>query len=508
MSVVQPLLNASDFAVCEAERIDAPGAIQGQGGLFALSRDSLRLTHSALAGAWGAAQGERLQLGMDATALAQICGIEVDLRALCGAILTSENVRAQPVEIASDAEATWFLSLGATHFILERRPEPALSPPAESWLERLPAAVNSPISNIFALSQAAADQVRGQLGFDRVMVYRFAPDSTGEVIAESRATDMPPYLGLRYPATDIPSQARRLYLEHRIREIVDTNATAIALEPPGSATAASPVDLSTSILRAISPYHLEYMSNMGVRATLVASIVIDGALWGLLACHHRAPKLVAASQRRAVLVASAALADRIDAISRHAAARRSAQIASALASVARAAAGSGNFATMLLETTIDMMSADGAASISSWWGVLHQPGRCPRSVRRWPKSWWMASSPATGWVIWQMEEVSISTGRAAPPALSFREPRPSCLWRSARNMSGRSVGAAIRPARRKSIPTPESCRPGKVSRRGGRRLPGVRARGRIWRSAFSPLCRTAWPVHLSGKRHRCMRFSG
>ncbi|MET0983468.1 MAG: EAL domain-containing protein [Telluria sp.] len=126
--------------------------------------------------------------------------------------------------------------------------------------------------------------------FDRTMIYRFLPDGCGEVVAEHTAPGyQPKYVGLRFPATDIPTQARTLYLTNKLRVLADVEASMDALVPltlPGG----EPLDQSHSMLRGLSPVHLSYLRNMGVRATLTMSIVCDGKLWGMIACHHHQPR--------------------------------------------------------------------------------------------------------------------------------------------------------------------------------------------------------------------------
>jgi light-regulated signal transduction histidine kinase (bacteriophytochrome) len=146
--------------------------------------------------------------------------------------------------------------------------------------------------------QQAAAQVRLLTGYDRVMVYRFREDDSGEVIAEALPDDMEPYLGLRYPATDIPPPARRLYLRNRIRIIPDAIYEAVPVVPPVD-PAGAPLDLSQHVLRSVAPVHLEYLRNMGVAASMSISIISGGRLWGLVACHHRSPRRVSASARAA-----------------------------------------------------------------------------------------------------------------------------------------------------------------------------------------------------------------
>lgn len=136
------------------------------------------------------------------------------------------------------------------------------------------------------LASNLAHEVRALTGFDRVMVYRFDTDWNGEVIAEDRREDLNPFLGLHYPATDIPAQARRLYTVNWIRLIADIGYTPVPLHPVFDPDTGQPLDLSFSTLRSVSPIHVEYLSNMGVTASMSVSIVVDGKLWGLVACHH------------------------------------------------------------------------------------------------------------------------------------------------------------------------------------------------------------------------------
>jgi len=144
-------------------------------------------------------------------------------------------------------------------------------------------------TTIAQASQRAAREIRALLGYDRVMVYRFDEAWNGDVIAEARAGTLEAYLGLHYPASDIPAQARALYLRNRVRQIADVGYTPSPIEPALDPATGAPVDLSDVSLRSVSPIHLEYLANMGVAATLVTSIVVNDALWGLIACHHYQP---------------------------------------------------------------------------------------------------------------------------------------------------------------------------------------------------------------------------
>jgi light-regulated signal transduction histidine kinase (bacteriophytochrome)/CheY-like chemotaxis protein len=130
-----------------------------------------------------------------------------------------------------------------------------------------------------------ARQVRALTGFDRVMVYRFDRDGSGEVVAEAARAGIGSFLDLRYPSSDIPQQARKLYVRTPFRVIADIEASPVPILPRLDETGA-PVDLSLSVLRSVSPIHIEYLKNMGVGASLSISIIVEGQLWGLFACHH------------------------------------------------------------------------------------------------------------------------------------------------------------------------------------------------------------------------------
>ena len=148
------------------------------------------------------------------------------------------------------------------------------------------------------LAQEAARQLKVLTGFDRVMVYRFHPDGSGEVIAEAASSGLEVFLGLHYPASNIPKQARTLYERNWLRIIADINAEPAQLKSTPTHNAEL-LDLSMSVLRSVSPIHIEYLRNMGVGASMSVSILRDGKLWGLFACHHYAPHHVSFERRTA-----------------------------------------------------------------------------------------------------------------------------------------------------------------------------------------------------------------
>jgi two-component system, chemotaxis family, sensor kinase Cph1 len=150
---------------------------------------------------------------------------------------------------------------------------------------------------LLEMCQVVVKEVRKITGFDRVMVYQFDAEGSGQVIAEDKLAELTPYLSLRYPPSDIPKQAKQLYTLNWLRLIPDSSYQAVALVPANNLLSDRPMDLSQSVLRSVSPIHLEYLKNMGVDASMSISLVQDQKLWGLIACHHTSPRYVPYSIR-------------------------------------------------------------------------------------------------------------------------------------------------------------------------------------------------------------------
>lgn len=149
------------------------------------------------------------------------------------------------------------------------------------------------------LLQNTARRVKTIIGFDRVMVYRFGEDWHGQVVAEEKEDHLEPFLGLHYPASDIPKQARELYKTNLVRLIADVgSAPSPILSRPGWPED-QPLDLTHSVLRAVSPVHIEYLNNMGVQASMSISLIYRGELWGLISCHNNTPHFVDYQARQA-----------------------------------------------------------------------------------------------------------------------------------------------------------------------------------------------------------------
>jgi chemotaxis family two-component system sensor kinase Cph1 len=161
---------------------------------------------------------------------------------------------------------------------------------------------------LLELCEAASRQFRILTGYDRVMVYRFGEDGAGVVLAEDRRAGLHSFLNHHFPAGDIPRQARALYVRNLLRVIPCVDYVPAIIEP---SLKDAPLDMSDSILRSVSPVHLQYLKNMGIAASASVSIVKDGALWGLIACHNETPRSIFYDIRAACRTLASGLARQI-----------------------------------------------------------------------------------------------------------------------------------------------------------------------------------------------------
>ena len=280
---------ATDLTNCDREPIHIPGSIQPHGVLLALDLSDLRIV---LAG--GDTAG---LLGSAATALLDkseevFAPLRRDrLRDL----LEADRPIGRPVHAfvlatqdGGTADAIAHVSGGLLVLELDPRrnpnPEDAMAL-VQSMVRRVQGA-----DLLQPVCDAIATEVRNATGFDRVMVYRFSPDGSGEVVAEARGPGVDTFRGLHYPASDIPKQARVLYLANWIRYIPDVRYAPAAIIPSLNPLTGQPLDLSHSLLRSVSPIHRQYLAKMGVVASFSLSLIVGGKLWGLVACHHGAPR--------------------------------------------------------------------------------------------------------------------------------------------------------------------------------------------------------------------------
>jgi chemotaxis family two-component system sensor kinase Cph1 len=272
---------------CDLEPIHALGLIQAHGALVAFDRAGFIVTRSMNA---ASLLGHLPDMGMKMTD----AHFDQTAREAIGRALEKPELVQEGVQCFGAANRRFDLVLHWSDGLLlaEWEAKPLNVPPTTHYANLVQQSIQqlqrSAASSLGQLLHVATDAIRTLTGFDRVMAYQFLPDGSGSVSAESKRTQLAPYLHLRYPAGDIPAQARRLYVLNAIRHIADVSEAPVAIEPALSANG-MPLNLTQSTLRSVSPIHIEYLKNMGVAASMSVSIVVDGKLWGLIACHHMEP---------------------------------------------------------------------------------------------------------------------------------------------------------------------------------------------------------------------------
>jgi len=300
---------------CASEPIRIPGGIQPHGALLVADPGSFRL----------------LQISANAT---EILGPEfalgADLRRLIGPEVEtwfgSEDASFQRTISLRDRLFAIVAHLTPQGGIFEFEPVSAAELASlEALNPRLRRLADNivKLESVRELAQAAAREIRRISGFNRVLVYSFDPEWHGTVIAEDGDGVLPSYLDLRFPASDIPAQARELYRLNPIRLIPSASYVPAPLVPPLSPVDGQPLDLSFAALRSVSPVHLEYMRNMGTLASMSMSILVEEKLWGLISCHNAEPRQLAPQIRAACDFAAKLVALRVGAVERgaHAAQR-------------------------------------------------------------------------------------------------------------------------------------------------------------------------------------------
>ena len=297
----EPLADAScglDVSQCEREPIHIPGAIQPHGALIAARAEGLLVSHASANLAAVLGHPAETMLGRP---LQDAIG-EAACRVLQGSLrqdgIALGRVHALPSPEGSTLHLHAYRSGRSVCVDLE--PMHTESGPrspvimAQSVLETFKQATRQ-----VELCKLAVRGLQAITRYDRVMAYRFGEDGHGEVIAEARATPLQPYLGLRFPASDIPPQARRQYLLHPVGAVADASYQPVPLLADPALDDGTPLDLSHSTLRSVSPAHREYMRNMKTAASLTIGLAHEQQLWGMLVCHHTTPRVVS-SELRAV----------------------------------------------------------------------------------------------------------------------------------------------------------------------------------------------------------------
>jgi light-regulated signal transduction histidine kinase (bacteriophytochrome) len=152
-------------------------------------------------------------------------------------------------------------------------------------------------STLEELLEAGPEAIRTATEFDRVLLYRFDDSFRGQVVGEARLPGVESFMGLFFPEGDIPAPARELYTENFCRYIPEIGAPNSRLVPAENPLTNKPLDMSPSVLRCVAPCHVEYLSNMGITGSMSFSIVSEGRLWGLFACHHYSLRQISYTQR-------------------------------------------------------------------------------------------------------------------------------------------------------------------------------------------------------------------
>lgn len=282
-----------DLTNCDREPIHIPGSIQPHGCLLACDPTitTIRRYSANAADMLGAS------VSLDGAWVTDLLGEEVthDIR----------NAIAAAPEASRPAVIAHLRLLNGKYFdvavhrqdggtIIEFEPSLRRTQPLQLAREMIGRVKD--INDVDLLISSSAKLVRTVLGYDRVMIYRFEEDGSGKVSSEAKRHDLESFLGQYFPATDIPRQARILYMQNPIRVISDARGLKVDLLPE-AAERTKPLDLSFAHLRSVSPIHCEYLRNMGVSASMSISVIIGDRLWGLIACHHYQPKTLSMSER-------------------------------------------------------------------------------------------------------------------------------------------------------------------------------------------------------------------
>ena len=282
-----------DLTNCDREPIHVPGSIQPHGAMLVCDATGDIVTHASanvsafLGHSSDAVVGASLSQLLGAAAAHDLrnAGARSGNSQLAGAVLGLK-----PPGIDRPLDATIHRHDGRVFVELED--SLSSGPEAHAALDLTQSLIRriSLQTDVEGIAATGAKLVRAMLGYDRVMIYRFLHNGAGRVIAES-VNKRERFLGQHFPASDIPVQARRLYLLNWIRLIGDSRYAPIPLTPLIGGHS-RPVDMSYAHLRSVSPIHCEYLQNMGVSGSMSISIVVDGVLWGLITCHHDRPKTV------------------------------------------------------------------------------------------------------------------------------------------------------------------------------------------------------------------------
>jgi len=294
-----PIITATnvDLSNCDREQVQFSGAIQPHGALLVLSEPELLIVQASanVAELLGTPPAETL-LGQG---LEPVFGAE-QASALCSRMARDPaTLEIGPVHVARMQLPGGLFDAFAHRVdgvvILElERVAAAAVPPALQLYSDLQASIAQlqATSSLQSFFDLAVEQIRMFTGYDRVMAYKFLEDGSGQVLAEAKAESLEPYLGLRYPASDVPAPARRLFALKWLRHLPNTAYKPVALLPRLNPAINGPLDMSRALLRSVSVMYTGYLINMGVGGATVMPLMKDGRLWGLVSCQHNAPRHV------------------------------------------------------------------------------------------------------------------------------------------------------------------------------------------------------------------------
>lgn len=347
---------------CDREPIHIPGSTQPHGCLIACDRVAVQvLRHSA-----NVMEMLGLTCRVNGANLSDIVGSEAahSIRnALSGLAASSRPALLFDVPVRDAGR----FDIAVHHFrstvIIEF--EPARSPTNALRLSRELIGRIMDIDDMDRLLAQSARLVRALLGYDRVMIYRFEQDGSGKVISEVKRSNLESFLGQYFPASDIPQQARALYLRNTLRIIGDVDAARIPIVPELDASG-EPLDLSHAHLRSVSPVHCEYLRNMGVAASMSISIVIEGRLWGLIACHHYEPRVLPMAERVAAEMFGEFFSLHLHALKQKRSLRMAAEARGALDHFLRLASHHANVEELLRENLGDFMRLMPCDGVGVW----------------------------------------------------------------------------------------------------------------------------------------------
>ena len=284
-----------DLTNCDKEPIHIPGRIQSHGYLVAFDVKERVICYTSDNIRFLSGNNPKNLIGQPVTEFINEAGFgegKIDYLQLIEYAEQNDFENINPI-IIEQAGRNFYMIVHRSGNMIAMEFEPA-DPSIDRGLQRFMGMSLAKILEARTIQKTldfAAKQIKELIGYDRVMIYKFWEDGHGEVMAEEKNDDLEPFLGLHYPASDIPVQARALYKLNLVRIIANVNADPNALISH-AVLHDQPLDLTHSTLRAVSPIHIEYLKNMGVQASFSVSIVINDQLWGLIACHNYTPRFI------------------------------------------------------------------------------------------------------------------------------------------------------------------------------------------------------------------------